>query len=133
MRALRAAPLVALALAGCSLGGDDDPKPVTGAPRDVARLVADLNVATRKGEYRRICDQLFTSSARRRAGGKDCPSLLRSTARELRDPRIELVSIHVTPKQALARVRTRAAGQAPIVDRLVMRREGGAYRIEALG
>jgi len=132
VRALRAAPLVALALAGCSLGGDDDPKPVTGAPRDVARLVGDLNIATQKGEYRRICEQLFTSSARRRAGGKDCPSLLRSTARGLRDPRIELVSIQVTPKQALARVRTRAAGQAPIVDQLVMRREGGVYRIEAL-
>jgi len=132
VRALRAAPLVALAIAGCALGGDDDPKPVTGAPRDVARLVGDLNIATRKGEYRRICEQLFTSSARRRAGGKDCPSLLRSTARGLRDPRIELVSIQVTPKQALARVRTRAAGQAPIVDQLVMRREGGVYRIEAL-
>ncbi len=132
MRTLRAAPLVALALAGCSLGGSDDPKPVTGAPRDVARLVGDLNTATRKGEYRRICEQLFTSSARRRAGGKDCPSLLRSTARGLRNPSIELVSIRVTPKQALARVRTRAAGQAPIVDQLVMRREGGVYRIEAL-
>ena len=134
MRTLRAAPLVALALAGCSLGGgDDEPQPVKGAPRDVARLVSDLNLATRKGEYRRICEQLFTSSARRRAGGKDCPSLLRSTARGLRNPSIELVSIRVTPKQALARVRTRAAGQAPIVDQLVMRREGGVYRIEALG
>ena len=134
MRTRRAAPLVALALAGCSLGGgDDEPQPVKGAPRDVARLVSDLNLATRKGEYRRICEQLFTSSARRRAGGKDCPSLLRSTARGLRNPSIELVSIRVTPKQALARVRTRAAGQAPIVDQLVMRREGGVYRIEALG
>jgi hypothetical protein len=125
---------VALALAGCSLGGgDDDPQPVRGAPRDVARVVAELDAATRKGQYERICNELFTASAKRRAGGKDCPSLLRSTARELRKPSVELVSIRVTPRQAVARVRTRAVGQAPIVDQLVLRREGGGYRIEALG
>ena len=134
MRSLRAAPLVALALASCSLGGGEDaPHPVAGAPREVARVVTELDAATRRGQYGRICDELFTASARRRAGGKDCASLLRSTARELRDPSIELVSIHVTSKQALARVRTRAAGQAPILDRLVLRRQGGSYRIEALG
>ncbi len=134
MRLLRALPLVALALAGCSLGGgDEDPQPVRGAPRQVARVVTELDAATRKGEYRRICNELFTASARRRAGGKDCASLLRSTARELRNPSIELVSIRVNPRQAVARVRTRATGQAPIVDQLVLRREGGGYRIEALG
>ena len=133
MRALRPVPLVALALAGCSLGGgEEDPQPVKGAPRDVARVVSELDAATRRGQYGRICDRLFTSSARRRAGGKDCPSLLRSTARELRNPSIELVSLHVTPTRALARVRTRATGQAPIVDQLVLRRERGGYRIEAL-
>jgi hypothetical protein len=136
VRPLRAAPLVALALGGCSLGGGDDepqPQPPRGAPRDVARVVTELDSATRKGEYRRICDELFTASARRRVGGKDCASLVRSTARELRDPSIELISIRVTPRQALARVRTLAAGQSPIVDQLVLRRERGGYRIEALG
>jgi hypothetical protein len=134
VRPLRAAPLVALALTGCSLGGgDDDAQPVKGAPRDVARVVNELDSATRKGEYRRICEELFTASARRRAGGKDCASLLRSTARELRDPSIELISIRVTRRQAVARVRTQAAGQSPIVDQLVLRRERGGYRIEALG
>jgi len=133
VRALRAAPLLGLALGACSLGGDSpDPEPIKATPRDVARVVTELDAATRGGEYRRICDRLFTSTARRRAGGRDCPSLLRSTARGLRDPRVELVSIRVTPKQALARVRTRASGQAAIVDVLVLRREGGRYRIEAL-
>jgi hypothetical protein len=120
-------------MAGCSLGGDEAPEPVKGAPKDVSRVVAELDAATRKGQYRRICDDLFTSAARRRAGGRDCASLLRSTSRELRDPSIELVSIRVTARQAVARVRTRATGQAPIVDQLVLRRERGQYRIEALG
>ncbi|MDQ3586732.1 MAG: hypothetical protein M3433_04905 [Actinomycetota bacterium] len=132
-RALRAAPLVGLMLAGCSVGGGEPvPEPVRGAPRDVARVVAKLDAATRRGQYRRICDELFTSAARRRAGGRDCPSLLRSTARELRNPSVELVAIRVTSREAHARVRTRAAGQAPIADVLVLRRERGAYRIEAL-
>ncbi len=98
----------------------------------MTRVVTELDAATRQGQYRRICDELFTSAARRRAGGRDCPSLLRSTARELRNPSVELVSIRVTSREALARVRTRAMGQAPIVDVLVLRREGGRYRIEAL-
>ncbi len=132
-RRLRAAPLAALALAGCSLGGEKPaPLPVKGAPRDVTRVVTELAAATRRGQYRRICEELFTSAARRRAGGRDCPSLLRSTARGLRNPTVELVSIRVTSRDAVARVRTRAAGQAPIVDVLVLRREGGGYRIEAL-
>ena len=134
MRLLRATPLLAFAVVGCSIGGgEDDPQPVKGAPRDVSRVVTELDVATRKGQYGRICDELFTASARRRAGGKECASLLGATARELRNPSIELISIRVTSKQAVARVRTRASGQAPIVDQLVLRREGGAYRIEALG
>lgn len=133
MRLLAAAPLTVLVLAGCSLGGgDESPQPVKGAPRQVAQAVADLDDATRKGEYRRICDQLFTASAKQRAGGRNCASLLRSTSRELLRPSIELVSIRVTSREAVARVRTRAAGQAPIVDQLVLRRQGGRYRIEAL-
>ena len=132
-RALRAAPRAGLVLAACSLGGGEpSPRPVKGASRDVARVVSALDVATRRGRYRRICDELFTAAARRRAGGRDCPSLLRSTARELRNPRLELVSIRVTAREALVRVRTRARGQAPIVDVLVLRRERGRYRIEAL-
>jgi hypothetical protein len=98
----------------------------------VAAVVSQLDRATRSGDYRRICSELFTSTARRRAGGRDCPSLLRATARGVRDPRLELVSIRVTPREALARVRTRAAGQAAIEDVLVLRREAGRYKIEAL-
>ena len=94
--------------------------------------MTELGAATRRGQYRRICEELFTSAARRRAGGRDCPSLLRTTARELRNPRVELVSIRVKPREALVQVRTRASGQAPIVDVLVLRRERGSYRIEAL-
>lgn len=132
-RVLRPAPLAALVLAGCSLGGEErSAQPVKGAPRAVTTVVTELDAATRRGQYTRICDKLLTSAARRRAGGRDCPSLLRSTARELRKPSVELVSIRVTSREAFARVRTRARGQAPIVDVLVLRRERGGYRIEAL-
>ena len=133
MRSLRAVPLMTLALVGCSLGGNDEPKPVKGAPREVARVVGELDAATREGDSRRICSDLFTVSARRRAGGKDCASLLHSTARELRNPSSELITIRVTAREASASVHTRATGPAPLVDQLVFRRERGGYRIEALG
>jgi hypothetical protein len=121
-----------VALAGCSLGGDEEPQAVKGAPRQVAQTVGALERATRTGDYRSICDRLFTASARRRAGGRDCPRLLGSTAEGLRGPRIQILGIDISGDRAKVRVRSRAAGQPPLVDTIVLRRERGSYRIDAL-
>ncbi len=65
--------LAGAALGSCSLGGEEPPpRPIAGAPRDVARVVSELGEASRRGQYRRICSELFTEAARRRAGGRDC-------------------------------------------------------------
>jgi hypothetical protein len=121
-----------LALAGCSLGGDEEPQPVRGAPRQVAQTVQALDRAARAHDFRSICDRLFTASARRRAGGRDCPRLLGSTAEGLRGPRIQILGIDIRGERAKVRVRSRAAGQPPLVDTLQLRRERGGYRIDSL-
>jgi hypothetical protein len=131
-RAALTASVAVLGLAGCSLGAHEEPKAARGAPKQVAALVSTLDRATRGRDYRTICDELLTSSARRRAGGRDCARLLRSTARDVRRPRIELLAIEVSGPRARARVRTRAAGQPPFVDTLRLVRERGRYRIDAL-
>lgn len=124
--------LAAAALAGCSSGGEAAPKPIAGTPKQVARVVAELESATRAGRYGAICDELFTRAARRRAGGRDCPRLIAEVGRGLRRPSIRLLSIRIAGGRAEARVRSRAAGQAPLVDTILLRREGGRYRIESL-
>jgi len=117
--------------AGCSLDGGE-PRPARGAAREVAGVVARLERASARGDWRAVCDDLFTSSARRRAGGRDCSRLLRSDAEGLARPRIDVLGIVIRGRRARARVRTRARGQAPVRDVIELRRERGAYRIEAL-
>ena len=121
-----------LALAGCSLGADDEPPPARGIPREIAALVERLEAATRRGDYASVCTDLLSAQARRRAGGRDCPRLLRSAAGEVRRPRLEVVRITVRGRFTEARVRSRAAGQPTLVDTVRFVREGSGYRIDAL-
>jgi hypothetical protein len=131
--ATAACSLALAGLAGCSLGGGEQPPRVTGAAREVASVVERLERAVAGRDWGAICDDLFTSAARRRAGGADCPRLLRSDAAGVRSPRIEVVRIAIKGDRAAARVRTRARGQPPLTDVIELRREDGRYRVESLG
>jgi hypothetical protein len=132
-RARAAGLLALLALAGCSLGDDERPRQATGAAREVEAVIERLERAVAARDWPAICDRLFTPDARRRAGGADCPRLLRSDAAGIRSPRIEVVSIELERDRALARVRSRASGQPPLADTIELRRAADGYRVEALG
>ena len=121
--------LGAVALSGC---GEDDPEPVKGAPKQVARTIARLQLLTERKDFQVICRELFTADARRRAGGRDCPKLLAETGNDLRAPRIELLSVTIDGERARAKVRTSARGQAPVEDEIELVRERGGYRISSL-
>ena len=122
-----------LAPAGCSFGGGDDPEPAVGAPRAIAATVDRLERSIAAGEYATVCDELFTSQARRRAGGRDCAAQLRSASEGLRRPSIELRGIEVEGERATVSVVTTARGQARVRDDLQLRREDGRWLIDALG
>jgi len=126
--------LAATALAGCS--GDDDggaPKAVEGVPRDVAEAIERLERATRGRDFDVICDDLFAAATRVRAGGEDCVELLRSTAGDVREPAIRVLSIRIDGERADVRVRSQAEGQGPVDETIELVREDGEYRIAALG
>jgi hypothetical protein len=124
---------VILAPLGCSIGADEEAPRVTGAPAGVAAAVNRLQRATAERDYATICDDLFTAAARRRAGGADCVRFMRSAAREIEEPSIEITGISVHGARATVRVRTTAAGQRHVADSLHLRRGPGGWRIEALG
>jgi hypothetical protein len=126
------ATIVMLAPSGCSLGGDDEPKPASGAAAQVAATVDRLERAVEQQDFATICNRLFTAKARQRAGGDDCASQMRSAAEGVKRPRIEIQRIDVKDNRAVARVRTEAEGQALVSDELVLRREGGRWLVEAL-
>jgi hypothetical protein len=123
---------VLLASSGCSLGGDDDPKPASGPPAQIAQTVDRLERAVATRDYETICNQLFTAAARKRAGGSGCARQLRSAAEGVKHPSIEIQAIEVKGDRATVKVKTRAQGQARVSDELRMRREGGRWLVEAL-
>jgi hypothetical protein len=124
---------VLLASSGCSLGGDDEAKPASGAAAQVAATVDRLERAVATRDFASICDQLFTAKARQRAGGNECPRQLRSATEHVTHPSIEIKAIDVKGNTATVKVRTSAEGQASVTDRLRLRREGARWLVEALG
>jgi hypothetical protein len=123
---------VAAFLTGC-LGADEEPVPAAGPARDVAGVVERLEKATADRAFGTVCDELFTAAARERAGGEDCERLTRSAAEGIARPRIEIETIELRGDAARVEIKTRAAGQAVVPDVLELRREGGEWRVEALG
>ena len=125
--------MVALpALAGCSLGADEEPKAPSRAASQVGVVIAELERSVARADYGTICDDLFTPAARSRAGGSRCPRLLRSQAGPVRRPRVELGRLEVHGAAARARLRSRSEAQPPLTDVVELRREGGEWRIEAV-
>ena len=121
-----------LAPAGCSLGGDEEPKPVTGVPKEIAATVDRLERAVAGHDYETICNQLFTAQARERAGGDECESQMSSAAEDVRRPSIKIERIEVKADDATVEVVTQAEGQARVSDTLDLRRSGARWLIEAL-
>ena len=132
IQSLVVALLAAVAITGCAPGSDDGPKPIKGAPKDVADVIARLERATQQRQFGVLCDELFTRSARARAGGKGCVALLRETAKDVRRARIRLLDVRINGNRATARVRTTAEGQTAVEESIDLVRERGRYRISAL-
>ncbi len=127
------AAVALLAPVGCSFGGDEEPKPVSGVPKEIAATVERLERAVADTDYRTVCDDLFTARARKRAGGAECATQLRSAAEGVRGPTIEIRGIDVNGDRARVRVSTKARGQERVTDTLDLRREGERWLVEALG
>jgi hypothetical protein len=123
---------VAAFLTGC-LGAGSDGQLAGAAPRAIAATVQRLERATADRDFATICADLLTASARTRAGGPDCVRLTRSAAAGVQRPSIELKAIDLHGATARVTVLTRAAGQAGVSDELVLRREGGRWRVDSLG
>jgi ketosteroid isomerase-like protein len=116
-------------LAGC-LGGGGASDPAQGA---ITATIHRLERATARGDFAAVCADLLTPSARRRAGGPDCPPLTGTAAAGVKRPRIEVEQVDRDGDVARVTVVTRASGQPDLEERLVLRRVKGRWRIDSLG
>jgi hypothetical protein len=118
---------------GCSLGGDDEPQPVSGPAKEVATAVERFEQAVARRDFKTICNELFTATARQRAGGGDCVAQTSSAVEGLRRPRLQIEEIRVSHDTAAVKVATEASGQARVIDSMELRKTDGRWLVEAVG
>ena len=123
--------LTAVALGSCG-GEDEEPKPISGPAKQVAATITSLERATAKRDFDTVCDELLAAAVRRQAGGGACAGQLRRTAAGVREPRIRIRKIDIEGDKATVAVTTRARGQAPAEDTVVLVRDDGQWRISQL-
>jgi len=122
-----------LAPVGCSLGGDDEPQPVSGPAKEVAAAVERFEQAVTRRDFKMICNELFTATARERAGGDECVAQTSSAVEGLRRPRLQIEEIRVSHDTAAVKVATEASGQARVIDSMELRKTDGRWLVEAVG
>jgi len=109
------------------------PRDVAGPVRQAALTVERLERAVRVRDFATICRDLLTPEARRRAGGRRCAAAMEEEAGSVERPRLRVVSVAVMGRRATATVRTSAAGQGAVDEKLALERIDGRYRIVSLG
>lgn len=117
-------------------GGDAEPPDGggrSGDEREVIAVIERFERATARRDFKTICQELITGAVRRQAGGDECAEVLRRSAGELRDPRIEVDKVTFRRGRASVQVSTSAAGEKEAKDRVQLVREGGSFRISVLG
>jgi len=125
--------IVTAVLGGCSSGEDEaQPKPVKGAPKQVAEVIARLEKATAAGDLAAVC-ALFTRETRVRAGGSECAQSLSSRVGGVLRPSIRILSIKIGSTRSSVRIEAQASGQAPVQETIELVREDGRYLIDGLG
>jgi hypothetical protein len=112
--------IVALQLRG---GRDDE--------QLVREALSRFETASAHKDYQTLCDDLFASSYVRQtaSSGLPCEVALRTGLEDVRNPKLEVLSVEVNGDRAAARVRGTAAGQVPAEDVYTLIREDGDWKI----
>jgi hypothetical protein len=124
----------ALLVAGC--GGDDKPEPgknakhYFGDQRDVAQVVDDLVGASRSGDTKRICSEIFTDRLEKTIGAQAGGSCEAQVKRQLAHPTedITIQQLAISGTRALVTVKE----QTQKTSRLVFARVGDSWRLDAI-
>jgi hypothetical protein len=100
--------------------------------QSVADAVAALQHDLSTRNFHHLCGEVFSSQARREAGGVSCPTIVSREFNGVRKPAITIKRIDVNGRSATARVITSAAGQAALPETIQLVWENGGYRVSAL-
>ncbi|HEX8742097.1 MAG TPA: hypothetical protein VF712_03090 [Thermoleophilaceae bacterium] len=127
------AGVVAIVIVAIVRGGDEEPPPVSGTPKEAVDVVEAFRKALTARDFATICEQLYTDEAREASGGDDCQSVLAQETAKLRDPRVDIVGLTVTREGASVNVQASVNGEKPIADTIRLVRQEGRFRIASAG
>jgi hypothetical protein len=120
----------ALTLAAC--GGASPKRSDADRVRDT---LAAFGQASAKHDYRRVCAELLAKPVidNVRRAGLSCESAMKSALQGVQSPKLEVGEVTIKGNRASAKVHTTAANQAASDDTVALVREGGDWKIGALG
>src|SRR4051812_27157055 len=131
-RALLAAAVLALPLAGCAGAQTSSGGSFQGEAQQVAKVVADLSAAGRSGNASKICSDILAKELvqQLRSAGGDCQTEMKSAIRDATDYDLQVANVKVTGNHATARVRQGKRGR---IATFTFVKENGGWRANALG
>ena len=131
MLALACLPLSAAALAACGTTTTSTSK-FSGAEKEVAQTVADLQSDVTGGEQHKICTKDLAAGVVERLGGtKACEAAVKEQLSEIDSTEMEVQSVAVKGSTATAKVKTVYAGKKQIRT-LTLNKEGDRWKIASL-
>jgi hypothetical protein len=110
-------------------------RPGPNAEKDVRATLDRYATATRDKDYQTLCDSLFSKTIKDGLVSANLPcevALSTSTLKDLRDPTLTVLAVEVSGDQAVAKTRSSAAGEVPLIASIKLVRESGGWRIDSL-
>ena len=111
-------------------GGGSQP---SGSPKQAIAVVEAYSTALGNHDWATICNKLYSAAARNGAGASGCPQALAGAASDVRQPRLKILSVHVSGPQATVAVQAAVNGGPPLTNSIQLVRESGQYKIAAAG
>jgi hypothetical protein len=120
----------ALTLAAC--GGASPKRSDADRVRDT---LAAFGQASAKHDYRRVCAELLAKPVidNVHRAGLSCESAMKTALQGVQSPKLEVREVTIKGNRASAKVHTTAANQPASDDTVALVREGGDWKIGALG
>jgi Domain of unknown function (DUF4878) len=132
--ALSCLPLAALALAACGAAPATSTAGFSGAEREVAQTIANLQSNATSAEERKICEQDLAASVVSRLGGvKGCEAAIKTQLNGIDNLEVSVASVKLAPHGTTATATVRSIHEGKTrPSNVSLVKEGGKWKISGL-
>jgi hypothetical protein len=127
-------PLAALALAACGAAPTTSTSGFSGAEREVAQTIANLQSHSSSAEESKICEQDLAASVVSRLGGvKGCEAAIKTQLGGVDNMEVAVASVKIAPHGTTATATVRSIHEGKTrPSNVALVKEGGKWKISGL-